>query len=682
MHRHDLATRTLASVKVGRVRPLLIGIAAFAVASFLHTMFPTPLGVRYPYAHAYAAIFVAAWTGGLAGGLTATVFLALWVQYFVLGPDHSFAIASRVDQIAEVLFVLSGLLISVVAEGRQRALARAAARERERDRLAAEREALANRAVRSREWLDALLADVPAVVWEAWGEPDEAAQRINYVSSHVERLLGYRVDEWLAMPNFWLTLVHPDDRERAAREASEFFRSGRGGTSRFRWVRKDGRSIWVESQSRVIADERGMPMGMRGVTLDITAGIQLQAERNELLQRTDRARRDAEQANRLKDEFLMTLSHELRTPLNAIWGWVRMLRTNAMEEDRRQRALEVIERNAHTQLRLVEDLLDVSRIVTGKLQLRLQDVDLDSLARAVCDTLRPAADAKMIQVETIVDPDAGAIAADPDRLQQAVWNLVSNAVKFTPTGGRVELQVRRHASAVELSVHDTGQGIEASLLPVIFDRFRQGDTGTTRAFSGLGLGLALARSLVEAHGGTIAAESDGVGRGATFRITVPVRNLSVEKTAIPPAVAVPPPSATSLSTTRLDGVRALVVDDESDARELLDALLTGCGAHVRTAASALDAFSTIAEFHPDVLLCDIEMPGRDGFSLIREIRASDDIDVQLVSSIAVTAHVRAEDRARALDAGFDAHVGKPVDVPQLTRVIRSLLDARHGPVAD
>ena len=682
MASRDTAARTLGTVRIGRLRPLIIGVGAFAIATALHTLFPSSLGVRYPYAHAYAAIFVSAWMAGLVGGLTTTIFLALWVQYFVLEPVGRFETAARVDQIAEVLFVLSGLLISVVAEARHRAIARATARERERDRLAAERQALAERAVRSREWLDSLLADVPAVVWEAWGQPDEAAQRINYVSTHVERMLGYGVDEWLAMPNFWLTLVHPDDRDRAAREAAEFFRSGRGGTSRFRWVRKDGRPIWVEAQSRVIVDEHGMSMGMRGVTIDVSAGIQLQAERNELLQRTDRARREAEQANRLKDEFLMTLSHELRTPLNAIWGWVRMLRANPMDEERRLRALDVIERNAHTQLRLVEDLLDVSRIVTGKLQLRVHEVELSALARAVCDTLRPAADAKAIQLDAVVDPNAGVIAADPDRLQQAVWNLVSNAVKFTPPGGRVELHVRRLDALVELAVHDTGQGIDASLLPVIFDRFRQGDSGTTRAFSGLGLGLALARSLVEAHGGTISAESDGVGRGATFRITLPIRRMPFETAAITAAPYAAKPATEKLPNTRLDDVRVLVVDDESDARELLHAFLTGCGATVRTAASAEEGLSTLPAFRPDVLLCDIEMPGRDGFSLIREIRRSDDTDVQLLLSVAVTAHVRADDRSRALDAGFDAHVGKPVDVAQLTRVIRSLLESRRGPLAE
>jgi PAS domain S-box-containing protein len=664
-------------VDLSRLRPIVVGIAAFAVASALHSLFPTPLGARYPWAHGYAAIFVAAWLEGLTGGLTATLFIAVRVQYFVLQPMHAFAVASRVDQLGELLFVVSGVLISVVAEGRHRALARAEARERERDRLLAEREALAEQAVRGREWLDTLIADVPAVVWEASGRPDEAAQRINYVSRHVERMLGYRVEEWSETPNFWLTIVDPRDRERAARESAEFFQSGRGGVSRFRWIRKDGRPIWVEAQSRVIFDGRGMPVGMRGVTVDISTDIDRQAERNELLQRTERARREAEQANRVKDDFLMTLSHELRTPLNAICGWVRMLRTSPMDEDRRRRALEVIERNSQTQLRLIEDLLDVSRIVSGKLQLRLQDVDLDALARAVCDTLRPAAEAKGIQLQADVERDAGSIAADPDRFQQVVWNLVSNAVKFTPNGGRVEVRVRRDMSWIELTVQDTGQGIDRSLLPVIFDRFRQGDTGTTRAFSGLGLGLALARSLVEAHGGTIAAESDGAGRGATFRVRLPFQPV-----ALAAATASSSPPQTEVAgvapSARLDRLRVLVVDDEADARELLQTLMINRGATVQTAASAAEGLQMVSAFRPDVLLCDIEMPVRDGYSLMRELRASEDTDVQFLVSVAVTGHVRAEDRTRALDAGFDAHIGKPIDAAVLASEIRSLLADRRG----
>jgi PAS domain S-box-containing protein len=658
---------------LSRVRPFLIGVAAFAVAAFLRVALSTPLGVQYPYIYAYPAIFFAAWLGGAPGGITATVLLALTTQYVVLQPRGGFFAVSATDAVIEVLFVLSGVLISLVAETRLRALERIRQHDAERTRLIAERSAAADRALQSRAWFDALLADVPAVVWEAWGQPDEAAQRINYVSQYVERMLGYRVDEWLAMPNFWLTLVHPDDRERAAREAVAKFESRVGGTSRFRWVRKDGQAIWVEAQSRVICDQNGAPIGMRGVTVDITDAIRMQTDRNELLKRTELARRDAEEANRLKDDFLMTLSHELRTPVHAISGWARLLRSGRLDEGRRQQAIEVIERNAQAQVRLIEDLLDVSRIVSGKLRLTIEEVELRTLVRTVCDTLRPAADAKEITVLPVVDPAVDVIAADPDRLQQAVWNVMSNAVKFTPPGGHVTLRVTRADGDVEFAITDTGQGIDPELLPVIFDRFRQGDSGTTRAFTGLGLGLSLARSLVEAHGGTISAESAGPGRGSVFRIRLPLR------TGFANAAAAGSSGMASMAASGrrpLEGQRILAVDDEADSRELLEAMLTDAGATVRTEPSAEAALRVIDELEPTVLLCDIGMPGADGYWLIRQLRAEGmGVRTPLIA-VAVTAHVRPEDQLRARAAGFDAHLGKPVDPDELLELLSSLLVPR------
>jgi CheY-like chemotaxis protein len=422
----------------------------------------------------------------------------------------------------------------------------------------------------------------------------------------------------------------------------------------------------------VICDQNGAPIGMRGVTVDISDAIRMQSDRNELLLRTDRARREAEEANRLKDDFLMTLSHELRTPLHAIWGWARLLRAGHLDEARRQRAIEVIERNAQTQARLIEDLLDVSRIVSGKLRLRIEDVDVAPLVRAVCDTLKPAADAKGITLAQVVDPAIDSIAADPDRLQQAVWNILSNAVKFTPAGGHVTLRVKRSDGDVEFVFTDTGQGIEPTLLPVIFDRFRQGDSGTTRAFSGLGLGLSLARSLVEAHGGTISAESDGPGRGSVFRIRLPVRAAAFERRG----AASDDPAAVFAEDRRLLGLRILAVDDDADSRDLLEATLTNLGAVVRSESSADAALRAIEEFSPTVLLCDIEMPVSDGYSLIREIRAAESTVQQPLLAVAVTAHVRMDDQLRALGAGFDAHLGKPVDPDELVSLLSSLVASR------
>ena len=477
------------------------------------------IGTYYPYLHLFPAVVFAAWKGGARAGITTAALSVLTVLYLVPSPPDAPVVVSG-HGFATTVFVVASLLVTLLAEERRRALVRA--EERERRRVADERAELAVQATRYREWLDALVADVPAVVWEAWGEPDVTAQRIDFVSRHVERMLGYGVDEWLSTPNFWLTIVHPQDRERAAREAREIFEGRREGTSRFRWVRRTGEAVWVEGKSTVIRDRDGHPIGMRGVTVDISEAMRFETDRNELLARTELARHAAEEANRLKDEFLMTLSHELRTPLNAIWGWTRILRSGGLDDQRIARGLEVIDRNAAMQLRLIEDLLDTSSIIAGKLRIEMQPTDIEAIVAAVVDSARPTADAKGVMLTTIPPASAAWVRGDAERLQQAVWNLVSNAIKFTPAGGRVTVGATIDAGAVEVAVRDTGPGIDASVLPHIFERFRQGDSGTARVHMGLGLGLAIARSLVDAHGGTLVAASDGVGRGATFTMRLPL----------------------------------------------------------------------------------------------------------------------------------------------------------------
>ena len=375
-------------------------------------------------------------------------------------------------------------------------------------------------AARARTRLTEVVANVPAVVWEAWGEPDAAAQRIDFVSDYVTTMLGYDPDDWLKKPNFWLTIVHPDDHERAAREARAKFTSG-GGRSEFRWMTKDGRAIWVEARSRTILDEHGRPVGMRGVTSDITAQKELDAGRAALLARE-------QELNRLKDEFLATVSHELRTPMNAVLGWLQMLRSGAVQPDRVAHALEAVERNASMQNRLIEDLLDVSRIVSGKFRLDIQDVDLGSLLEAALASLHPAAEAKGLHLETAVDPGLGLVRVDPQRLQQVLWNLLANAVKFTPAGGRVWVDIRRSGSHIDIVVRDEGEGITAGDLPHVFERFRQAEGGTVRASAGLGLGLAIVRHIVEMHGGTVEARSEGSGRGATFRVSLPLGDAAAK----------------------------------------------------------------------------------------------------------------------------------------------------------
>ncbi len=398
----------------------------------------------------------------------------------------------------------------------------------ERRKAEADKSRLGSQLELQRRRIEQLVAHVPGVVWEAWGKPDVASQRIDFVSSHVEKLLGYSQEEWLSTPNFWLTIVHPKDKDRAALEAAAIFESGQGGTSRFRWLRKDGSDVWVEAQSVVICDETG-PVGMRGVTMNITAAVQAEIERAELLERESLAREEAEEASRLKEEFLATVSHELRTPLNAVVGWSRLVRSGQLDKEGMAHALEVIERNASAQRQIIEDLLDVSRIVTGKLRINTQRVDLLLVIHAAIDAVRPAAEAKEIDLRMHFEAPDAIVKADVERLQQILWNLLANAVKFTPQRGSVDVYLRQHGSLAEIRIEDSGPGIPAEFLPRIFERFTQADSSSTRKHGGLGLGLAIVRHLVELHGGTVwAGNRDGNG-GAVLVVSLPaIEATSVE----------------------------------------------------------------------------------------------------------------------------------------------------------
>jgi PAS domain S-box-containing protein len=588
------------------------------------------------------------------------------------------------------------------ADGKPAAIEGVARDITERKRAEKERAVLVERLEKQRKHIQEMVASVPGVVWEAWGEPDERHQRIDFVSDYVETMLGYTVEEWLSTPNFWLKIVHPDDKEKAARVAAEMFLKGTAGTNRFRWLRKDKRAIWVEAQSVVIHDENNRPIGMRGVTMDITERKQKEAaERflaeastalassldyettlktvaelavphfadwcavdiadengvlnrlavahvdpskvewakklyetyppakeepqglynvfrtgqsefypavsDELLAQTarderhlemlrqvgfksvmlvplkirgntlgvlifvnseslrshtyddlalaenlaDRAalamdnarlfkaeqqlRAEAETANRIKDEFLATVSHELRTPLNSIVGWASILKSNQFDAETLTRAVETIERNAKAQTQIIEDLLDVSRIVSGKMNLNVGAIELGSIIKTTLESFRPAADSKNIAIETEFETDAATVLGDVARLQQVMWNLVSNAIKFTPPGGTIAVKLRRAASNAQIVVEDDGQGIGKEFLPYVFDRFRQADSSTTRLHGGLGLGLSIVRHLVEMHGGSVCASSEGVGKGASFTINLP---LSRTNGSMPAAAAV------------------------------------------------------------------------------------------------------------------------------------------------
>jgi PAS domain S-box-containing protein len=473
-----------------------------------------------------------------------------------------------------------------------------------------------------------------------------------------ERIFGYPAAEAVGRP---MTFLFPP--ERLGEEAEFLQRLGRGEriqqfeTER---IRKDGRRIQVSVTMSPLRSPDGEIVGVSTIARDIT-------ERSQLLQREQAARREAQEANRLKDEFLATLSHELRTPLNAILGWTRMLRMGLLDAAATARALEVIDRNCRVQADLIADLLDVSRIISGRLTLESRPVDVRTPVQAAIDAVRPAALAKRIEMEAIIDPDLPMVTGDSERLQQVFWNLLVNAVKFTGRQGRVTMRARSSPSTVEISVSDNGTGIRAEDLPHIFERFRQADSSASRSQGGLGIGLALVRHLVELQGGTVRASSDGEGAGSTFTVRLPVRIAPLAEG--PEAVGVPP----SRTLPRLDEVRILLVEDDDDARDLVKDVLERCGAAVTTVASTPAALLLLRETRPDVLVSDIGMPGLDGYDLIRRMRQMEQTGGRMVPAIALTAYVGAEDRRRAMESGYQVHIPKPIDPLEVASAIAHLL---------
>jgi signal transduction histidine kinase/ActR/RegA family two-component response regulator len=449
----------------------------------------------------------------------------------------------------------------------------------------------------------------------------------------------------------------------------------------------DGRVIEGFSRIQVV---NGRPVGRVWTFRDITehrraeqAARQAAEERRQLLESEQFARGEAERANAMKDEFLATVSHELRTPLNAILGWAHLLRTGSMTEAQVQQGIEVIERNARAQTQLIEDLLDMSRIISGKMRLDIQSVDPGSFVEAAIGTVRPAVEAKGIRLSTLLDPGAGPINGDPNRLQQVVWNLLSNAVKFTAREGRIQVVLERVNSHIEIAVADTGVGIKPEFLPHVFDRFRQEKPSLTRPATGLGLGLSIVKHLVELHGGSVHAISAGEGQGATFTVCLPLTVL--QRDGEPGSRLHPRGTSRTSPLFRppdLSGIKVLVVDDQPDARDMIRRVLEDCEADVATAGSAAEALRAMEEGRPDVLVSDIGMPDVDGYELLRRIRALGPGPGGHLPAIALTAFARSEDRTRALRAGFLAHVVKPVEPSELLATVASVVGRAGDLLAD
>ena len=524
--------------------------------------------------------------------------------------------------------------------------------------------------VRSLQHSENDLARAQAVARTGSWRLDARSQRLVW-SAEVYRMFGVPPETPLTYELF-LAQVHPDDRASVDRAWGAAL-TGAPYDIDHRIV-AGGTVKWVRERAQLEFDRQGSLTGALGTVQDITERKQLEE------QLRDKADRLAE-ANRLKDEFLATLSHELRTPLQSILGWSQMLAQGPLDPETTQRAMASISRNALSQSQLVADILDVSRIITGKLSVDVEAVDLRSVVANAVESIRPAAAAKRLDLQIALDDrQPMCVSGDAGRLQQVFWNLMSNAVKFTPAGGRIRVGVERLGSQVQIQVQDSGMGIAQAFLPYVFDRFSQVDSSTTRRHGGLGLGLAIVRHLVELHGGTVRAESEGEGRGATFTILLPVRAIREEKSWEQPSgegeETLPPIRLLAAGT--LKGIKVLVVDDEADARDLVRAVLARSGAAVETAASVEEAMEALATARFDVLCADIGMPGEDGYELLRRVRLLPRETGGSIMAVALTAYGRAEDRMRALAAGFQQHVSKPVAPSELTAVVASLAGRTLG----
>jgi len=501
-------------------------------------------------------------------------------------------------------------------------------------------------------------------------------------SEQTAMVFGLAAGEFKGNFEAFMEIVHPEDRAALQQEINHTIEQKTEYRPEYRIVRPGGEVRWLSSRGRAYYDTTGKVEIMLGVVRDITERKQHEAERTRLIAEAQMACETAEAANRAKDEFIAQITHDLRSPLNAILGWTKVLRSRKVNEQVAAEALATIEQSAEKQKHMIDDLLDVSRIVSGKLRLEVKPVSLGAVIRSAMDVMRPACEAKEIDCETELATDADAISGDPARLEQVIWNVVSNAVKFTPNRGKVKVRLERADPHVQITVSDTGQGIQPDHLPHIFNRYWQSAASDRRRAGGLGLGLSLTRHIVELHGGTVRAESDGEGKGTKIVITLPYRAVRLENSAKPPHPPSQPSTGDSAADSQnahrtsatLEGILTVVVDDEQDARELVAAILRQHGAEVITTASVEEALQVIRDSArvPDLLVSDISMPEQDGYSLIRKVRALPSDQGGQIPAVALTAYGRLEDRINVLSAGFQMHVPKPVEPAELTLIAANL----------
>lgn len=507
---------------------------------------------------------------------------------------------------------------------------------------------------------------IPQLVWTTKpnGECDFFNQNwCEYTGLTLEQSLG----------SGWLAALHPDDVQRSDKVWSDAVKNNTIYNNEYRFKRAtDGSYRWQLARGLPLKDEQGFVVKWFGTCTDIHEQKQILEERAHLLELEQVARAKAETANRIKDEFLAVLSHELRTPLNAILGWSKLLQTRRLDQIKTSEALATIERNATLQVQLIEDLLDISRILQGKLTLNITKINLKSTVLSALQTMQLAAETKLIEVNTVFEPGVGQIMGDSTRLQQVVWNLLSNAIKFTPRGGKVEVRLQETDGYAQIILSDTGKGISADFLPFVFDYFRQADSTSTRKFGGLGLGLAIVRNIIEMHGGIVKADSHGEGQGSIFTVSLPLlpdasSRLTDEKNY---------PAFLATKSLPLNDIRILVVDDDTDSRDFVAFVLEQDGAFVMAASSADEALQTLAEVKLDVLVSDISMPDMDGYMLIHELRTRTPEQGGQIPAIALTAFARNNDHEKALKAGFQMHLSKPLNPEKLIAAIVKLMERK------
>jgi PAS domain S-box-containing protein len=635
-----------------------LAVVLFAIVlglSLLLQQFSIKLNLTIPVV---GALVIAGWYGGLGPGILLSILFEAVTIYFAKIPADTTVpnyIFLRFSVLA--LYVLLILLVS----GRRKA---------------------ENHLREQREMLQVTLSSIGDAVIAT-----DLDGRVTFINPTAETLTGWSLAEATGTPlHEVFNIVNEHTRETVESPFEAIKRHGLtvGLANHTIIIGKDGRETPIDDSGAPIRNPSGNVVGAVIVFHDVSERRAAEHERERLLESEKSARRAAESSDRLKDEFLATVSHELRTPLNSILGWAAMLNLkDSYDEKSVRNAIGIIERNARAQSALINDILDVSRIITGKLQIRSKRARLGPVVRAAIETLRPAIEAKAIRAIVSDNSQGAAVNGDPDRMQQVVWNLVSNAVKFTPQGGRIEVSLDERDEAVEISVRDSGVGIDKEFLPFVFERFRQADSSAIRSDSGLGLGLSIVRHLVEMHGGTVTVQSEGAGKGALFAVILP-RAVETVKQAHDEADSETRSDVTAageggngaVNISELRGVRVLVVDDDPDTLEILCIMLTQFNVEVAAAASSMEAIKLFDKWRPDVLISDLAMPGEDGFSFIKKIRALPAESGGETPAAALSAYAGEEDHRKALEAGFHTHVAKPVDPQKLASTVRDLVARR------